>query len=311
MPRAPPTCTAIATEQTDAIIDARTELEELDGEASGKAQALELADRGLEALGRFCFEDENGVWMFRAERVSTEPPLDPMTPLSLEWRLVHIDRAWARASIANPLLADDGEELKTSDFLSFGLDPPVLFDFDGDGEMEIFLRVRGHYHEGKSWSASRIFTVKKGAIEEYAPAKGIAIEEMRDVDGDGRPDLLGYGAFDTILSGCCSGFEHRVTGPLLVIHTRPDGTFARDDEVTRGDRATKCASHAGPIVDKNAEWSEDEIAVRIACARLGGSDGRAILKQLDDARGPKKDACDLETCTDRDEVRAALGSWAR
>ena len=65
----------------------------------------------------------------------------------------------------------------------------TVFDFDGDGEPELFLKVsRIGFTE---YSVQRVFvTAKGGAIIGYAPAAALAssIEGFEDVDGDGRPD---------------------------------------------------------------------------------------------------------------------------
>ena len=117
-----------------------------------------------------------GAWA-----VEIAPPVGDTADLALV--ILHADRSGARARSVTPI-AGGAVWWPTLAPLARGA---TVFDFDGDGEPELFVRLtRIGFTEVR---VQQVFlTVHAGAIVDYAPASALAIEGFEDVDGDGRPD---------------------------------------------------------------------------------------------------------------------------
>jgi hypothetical protein len=131
----------------------------------------------------------------------------------------------------------------------------ALFDWDGDGEDEIVI--------GR-WTSVFVWTFKRGHIVAYPPASSLAVEEVSDVDGDGRPDLL------------VRPFGDAPTALQFVAHSLPDGTFTLHDAVAVKQAQTVCP--ADPQITLNSD--EESLANDIACALVWGRDPKALGKEL-------------------------------
>ena len=112
------------------------------------------------------------------------------------------------------------------------VDRPVAFDLDGDGIEEIFLHLLQQGNEGHRYEESHLLTARGGAVVAYEPAAPFEGEQsrvqrlfdLRDVDGDGRPDLLLH-LSPTEDCAPVSGFCYASEGPASFARTRPDGGF--------------------------------------------------------------------------------------
>lgn len=158
--------------------------------------------------------------------------------------------------------------------VSLDLQEPVLFDFDGDGSDEIVVYGSGGFHEGEGFSFGGVWTYRDGVISPYKPATGIAFEEVKDVTGDGRPDLLFHGAFDTVVESPCSGFGYRMTGPLFVATSHADGSFSTTDDAARAAILARCKAPPKTLVvlqeDDKDHIDERQTFENVACARVWG-----------------------------------------
>lgn len=138
----------------------------------------------------------------------------------------------------------------------------AVSDLDGEGAPELFLTSRSGPHcgcEGDGSVDSALFTLRGGKLRPYAsapersypamsPEAARRYELVRDLDGDGRPDLVG-------LIGPYSGIEIPEVGNLradpavpgvFVLHARADGTFSADDAVAAAPVRAWCAAVKAP-----------------------------------------------------------------
>jgi len=187
---------------------------------------------------------------------------------------------------------------------------PTLFDFDGDGQPEAVVIVE----TTETMESGRSFTVRRGriwsagtdGIQPYAPARNFAIEDVRDVDGDGRPDLIThepYAAFATVT--CGSEDPYPVSGPALLVHSLPDGSFSWSDLVAAEFARKDCPSLPKPVVVVSRAVKFAASARHVACARLWGARPIDLIAEI-----AKRCAKTTLPCPDCDD-RALLERWAR
>ena len=109
---------------------------------------------------------------------------------------------------------------------------PVAFDYNGDGRAELAITVSYRLlsltnSERETWG--RILTVSGDHLDAYGPAKQIGPAEVRDVDRDGRPDLIERDQHETCPPDPC---DHECgcypeDGPDIVWLSNRDGTFRK------------------------------------------------------------------------------------
>jgi hypothetical protein len=162
------------------------------------------------------------------------------------------------------------------------LSEPLVFDFDGDGSDEFVVYGHGHRHEGESFSFGGVWSIRGGAVVPYAPLVGVRFEDVRDVNGDGRPDFLVHGGFDAVVESPCSGFNYRLTGPLFVLSAQVDGSFAGKDTASRDHAYKSCPAAPKKLVVHNEAKIVDEeaTALNLVCARVWGRDPRDLRREL-------------------------------
>jgi hypothetical protein len=139
---------------------------------------------------------------------------------------------------------DAGKELRSDSLvdilnvIQLDMGPLRVFDFNGDGVGEFvhcysYAAVSEDNERGKT---CRVLQAKAGSIGVYEGLpKNITIEEMEDVDEDGRLDLVSFSPYDLSYSGPCSRkacVEHPIPGPVgFLYHSQRDGTFSATDPV--------------------------------------------------------------------------------
>jgi hypothetical protein len=167
------------------------------------------------------------------------------------------------------------------------IEGPVFFDFDGDGDEEMFLRVAEVVDGIERRSAGRIWTFRRigpgAGIDRYAPARDIDVETLRDVDADGRPDAITYAPYVFAAGEWGCGLRvFRAHGPPFVAHALADGTFTRDDAVARAEARRACPSKPTTIV-ATVEGVVDpqQTANDIACARMLGATIDEVVDAID------------------------------
>lgn len=259
-----------------------------------------------------CFAHPGGAWLVTLDSMKPGEQWGPS--LDVRWSLTHVDDRGARASLApgrshDRVVGPDEKNLLVGgeDSLSAEL---VAFDWDGDGVPEIVPLVRGKDHEGPDFVRGRVFTLKRGAVELYAPAAGLIAEQVADVDHDGLPDLRTRAGFSAPSSGCESGFDATLDGPAWLAHARPDGTFSLGDEVAAREAMKHCPAPPRPLLPAGAEGDAGVMAQAILCARIWGASAEVVLEALEAAcpRAPGRgEGCPAGECQDR----ATLDAWAR
>jgi hypothetical protein len=239
------------------------------------------------------------------------------------WSIVHVDAAGERVSVspdATFAVGGGGQEslaqtqnLEWSGSTRIVPTAPVLFDFDGDGSPEAVVVVKMDVvqESGNSVHVSRgrVWTLREGKVTLYGPSRDLTVEEIRDVDGDGRPDIITHEPYaDTTTIKCGSEEAYPVYGPILLAHSLADGTFARADTQAVLFAKRACAVPPRPALVEERDRSQivdfARSAKNIACARLWGSDMGTLVSEIA-ARCHPINEC--STCDDK----AILERWAK
>lgn len=272
--------------------------------ARERAVAAKVSDADLEPLrdkppaliGR-CFAEPHGAWLTTLESVK----LAQGPALELRWALAHVDEGGQRSQVVpserRQALKEGEPNLAVGpvDAINVDLQP---FDFDGDGGLEVWVGYAGRHHEGGTVSTGRIYTAKGGTVTAYAPAKGFDhVSALRDVDGDGRPDLL-LNPFAVEYTACGSGFDALASGPALLAHSLSDGTFSTSDAAAVAAARKACPVKPKVIVESKHEGDVDGQVERVGCALVWGERRADLAKQIDRACKPPKGAdCPEHACT--------------
>ena len=152
------------------------------------------------------------------------------------------------------------------------------FDFDGDGEPELFVGIHGIWSNatGLELAESALYTFHGGAVVPYPPAARFGIWKLEDRDHDGRPDLLTSSPYARSRGGSTPVFS-----PTLVAHSLPDGTFSTTDEVAAAAARVACPRKP-PLasVRRPAPPHREEDDERLACARMWGVPVAEIAARL-------------------------------
>jgi hypothetical protein len=256
-----------------------------------------------------CAEGADGAWVVTLSRVTATPG----GHIRLRWQLEHIHGS-ARAVIAPTERGDDSNEREDNvqvDGERISEEPDdwtgvnVRFvDLDDDRSPEAFVMVRGEHDRAAPFSRGRVFTFRSDHIEPYAPLKDVIVQDLKDLDGDGRLDATSFGPFDTTAAYCDAGTGFRVTGPELPLHGLPGGAFTWDDAMTRSALKDVCPARPTTFVPppgvlpKNPDYPPTE-GDRVACARLWGASTQAIEAQLARECPPRPGLpCELQSCRD-------------
>lgn len=254
-----------------------------------------------------CFPTPTGAWVVTMAAAKYDAGY---SGVENRWSLEHVSEGGARVSVV-PTMKDDSPK---ADEFNYASSPETYeiemaaHDYDGDGVPELIMQISGRYHEGEAFASGRIYTLKRGAIARYAPAKGLDFEAARDVDGDGRPDLVVYGPYSSVAESCGSGFSYRVAGPQLLAHARPDGTFSLNDDVAQQAARKECPEKPARIVPKGSGADTRVSAHNVACARIWGASAADVQKRIaaECKRAKSSDMCPPNDCYEAD----LLKRWA-
>lgn len=169
-----------------------------------------------------------------------------------------------------------------------------IADYNRDGRSEAILKLayRQREEEPEGVNDKDTLTLWTTAAGQVQPMKvpGLAsFEEAKDVDGDGLPDLVYYPYSSDFFSGCGIGFSYIVRGPALLVHATgdPQQPFNKGDEAALRFARQSCPRPKPPYIDGTGrpgsasfQWSANNTAHKIACARMWGVTSRVILQQI-------------------------------
>ena len=194
---------------------------------------------------------------------------------------------------------------------------PALFDLDGDGEPEaiVVVETTETSESGRSFSVrrGRVWTARAAGIELFAPARNFAIEEVKDVDHDGHPDLISRGPYAAFAKVACGSEErYPVSGPPLLAHGVSGGEFSWSDAAASDFARKDCASLPDPVLvvgKKNSPKGPVDFAAsarNVACARLWGATAAQLTAEV-----ARRCATAPSSPCPRCDDRPLLESWAR
>ncbi len=286
---------------TDAAISANADA---GADASGSAACRALDEAGRKVLDearktRPCTPDPDtsslgcrtsgkGTWGFRVDDVfgdGSPTAQDKCGDTHYAVRLVHVDQGGAEESVFPGLTAmsfQAGTERVFSmntGWRALRMSDASFFDYDGDGEDEVFVRTTLGTYDHVQEQRSTLFTFRPSAadagadaaagdagakthIVPYPPAASLSIDTTRDADEDGRPDLL-------VTVGPASS----PVGVRLLAHSLPDGTFSMRDAAAVTWAQKQCPQD--PKLDLSTKTAADfgqKLADDIVCALLWGHD---------------------------------------
>lgn len=162
------------------------------------------------------------------------------------------------------------------------------FDYDGDGRDELIFENTEAADQGRYQRTTNVvLSAPKDRIEPYGPMRSFAFSEVEDVDGDGRPDFLV--PYSSTAEPCYGLAPTTIYGPLLLVHSLPDGTFTMSDSLCRRWARAECPD-APKAVEASSSPSMDAYGTA-SCARLWG-------QEPDDIAAPYRTAlffCDQST----------------
>ncbi len=285
------TCARLRREQDEVLRQARAEPDE-----DGRTVSDELLSSLPKELG-VCQRAGKGAWVFRFTSLS--PAWDDAAAFSASPSVVHVGLDGAVQSLSTAGLGDHGGCRVVSLDMS-------TYDFDGDGHGELayclstneyVLRVPDMQIPGdKEYCA---LLTSQPAVHSYLDDVGsagnaadLALEDVRDVDGDGRPDLLIRSPLADLL-GSEQGFSRSARSPLFVMHALPSGGFTFHDDVARAAAREICPSRPRHAFVTGGDADEYEKAIHaLACMlvwQAPKSEIEAELKRAAQLFGPGYD----------------------
>ena len=223
------------------------------------------------------------------------------------WSLVHLTKEGRRAAVGLTLPRErtappvgDGIATTEGNFDdALTLDTPALFDFDGDGEDEVLIRLANAPGGRERVVAGHLWSFRDGVVSRYTRAPDLDIEALRDVDHDGRPDLETFSPWQapSRIGSPCAPPVYRVHGRSLLAHALSNGTFSLDDEVAKAVARGSCATAPASFT-----LASDGVrtVTSLACARLRGASIDEVLRVIDaECVANPDDACvEVPACED-------------
>jgi hypothetical protein len=234
---------------------------------AGDEDAATAWEGAIATVGQ-CFETPGGAWVVALDALVRDEHPDGGGYVSYRGR-------WSVAHVApNGATVRDTHETEWVSHDLLRVTGASTFDYDGDGEPELLLHWRGTRMEWADAPDGGVFTFRDGALRPYAPAADLHPDEARDVDGDGRPDLVTHLPYRAEGNDFISQFTYLMEPIALLAHALPDGTFSRDDETARAFARASCPRRV-PAVFEGEPTRE-----AVVCARLWGVPPAAVARAV-------------------------------
>ncbi len=279
-------CAALARENLERLTHPRgaCPTDESARVAAIRAKLVEAAKDGLFATCRV----GGGTWAVLVRDVELSEPAGESGSYcgaSARWRLVFIDPK-TNARVESPDFAwasfPDSDAHATID---------AIYDFDGDGASEVVVTDEDWENGGGTTRHVTAWRSEAGkAIEPYPI--GFHVTGTLDADGDGRPDFVDEGYFETT-PPCFGLYPVARRGVPLLVHGLPNGTFTMSDDTSRRWARAQCPS--APATGA----SEPTVA---SCMRLWGKSPPDIARGLSNT----PDFCGEPKSSERDVTLALV-----
>jgi hypothetical protein len=186
-------------------------------------------------------------------------------PCKTGWlvRLVHLDVNGAEAAVVPGISLN--QRAHTYDVaIDMKLADVLFFDWDGDGDAEVFVRGTRGAGDIPDEESARVWTFQAGdggaRIAPYAAASSLTIVGTQDVDADGRPDLM--------VTFFGTGKDAPPTSRRFAAHALQDGTFSLKDTAAVGWAEKQCPSDP-ELYDYHFDGA---VADAMICAEIWGHD---------------------------------------
>ncbi|MFT3771807.1 MAG: VCBS repeat-containing protein [Minicystis sp.] len=209
-----------------------------------------------------CYAAGSGAWALRLDRWKNTRQFADVETWGGAYTVVHLDAAGHEVASQPAWVV--GSEVSGSEMFE-----PVQFDFDGDGQPEVFVRQSDKEHEGPFTWRAKLYTFRGGKVVEY-PGLPRTYVDLEDADKDGRPDVI-YHPYESTRTHPGSAFDFTSEGPALLAHARPDGTFSTTDDAARAFARRDCPARTRP--------GRDDLEPEL-CARLWGASETEALAML-------------------------------
>jgi hypothetical protein len=164
----------------------------------------------------------------------------------------------------------------------------AFFDWDGDGDDEVLVRgTRGPDEQRATVWAFRPLDGGAARIAPYEPTAPLTIVGARDVDGDGRPDLL--------VSFFGTSREAPPTTHRFLAHSLTDGTFSLRDAAAVTWAEKECPSEPKlDLAQKTPADFDSTLADDMACTLVWGRDPKDLAADV--AKACRAASADAGTC---------------
>jgi hypothetical protein len=207
--------------------------------AAARASSSCVVPPDVDRLG--CTTTAKSTWGFRLDALQEIAPKlegDSCASFGGLVNLVRVDAAGAEtAEIPNLFLfkkdagGDSGAFYKynfANGRFAIAITDTKFFDWDGDGESEVWVATRIGSTDAEEQSEGSILSWQGGKIAPYPNAADLAIDAVEDVDADGRPDLI-LRTWKTRVTDSAHPGALPATSVRAVAHSLPDGTFSKKD----------------------------------------------------------------------------------
>lgn len=240
----------------------------------GQTEAQTLADVSL------CFPSAKGAWFIEPKEVKrlpkTEDDVEPgwEMPYTLAY-LTPEGKTIRSAQVSGTFSRRNTIEVQH-------VSVQGLYDYDGDGISEIGLTTSHRHGDEDRTETTTLYSWKKGDAIEYSTTSG-SFEAMRDVDNDGRPDLLLKGPFVAEV-GCSYDGELRFA-PMQIAHSLPNGEFSIHDDIAKEVVRLQCGPATTELIVTTGEGASRRVderltMLRVTCARMYGVSADELAKRL-------------------------------